>query len=227
MPITQPPLSSLIHAALRAEILAGEYPPGSALPSERALSERLGTNRHAVREALKRLQQAGLVQISQGGATRVRDWRRTGGLELLVELAASGEAPPGIELPRATLEMRASVGADAARLCARRAGAAIRAELVARAAALTEAEDLDERNEIYERLWDVIVDTSENVAYRLALNTLLAGQRVLRFDAALVADELAATDLIRALVAAIADRDEDTAERRARNLLNRSIPKES
>jgi len=200
MPITQPPLSSLIHAALRAEILAGEYPPGSALPSERALSERLGTNRHAVREALKRLQQAGLVQISQGGATRVRDWRRTGGLELLVELAASGEAPPGIELPRATLEMRASVGADAARLCARRAGAAIRAELVAR---------------------------SENVAYRLALNTLLAGQRVLRFDAALVADELAATDLIRALVAAIADRDEDTAERRARNLLNRSIPKES
>jgi GntR family transcriptional repressor for pyruvate dehydrogenase complex len=227
MPITQQPLSSLIHAALRAEILAGDYPPGSALPSERALSEQLGTNRHAVREALKRLQQAGLVRISQGGATRVRDWRRTGGLDLLVELAASGEVPPGIELPRATLEMRACVGANAARLCARRASAGVRAELVARAAALAETEDLDERNEIYERLWDMIVDASENVAYRLALNTLLAGQQLLRFDSALVADELIATDLIRGLVDAVADGDEDEAERHARTLLSSSIPKES
>ena len=39
-----------------------------------------------MREALKRLQQSGLVRISQGGATRVRDWRRHGGLDLLLEL---------------------------------------------------------------------------------------------------------------------------------------------
>lgn len=227
MPLAQPPLSSVIHHALRAEILAGDYPPGSALPSERSLSDRHGTNRHAVREALKRLQQAGLVDISQGGATRVRDWRRTGGLDLLVELAASGEAPPGFELPRATLEMRACVGADAARLCAQRATSTLRAELVARAAELAAQPELEDRNPIYERLWETIVDGSGNVAYRLALNTLIAGQRLLRFDAALVADELASTDLIRDLVGAIVDGDEEAAERGARTLLNRSIPKES
>lgn len=227
MPLAHPPLSSQIHHALRAEILAGDYPPGSALPSERVLSERHGTNRHAVREALKRLQQAGLVDISQGGATRVRDWRQTGGLDLLVELAASGEAPPGFELPRATLEMRACIGADAARLCARRSSAALRAELLARAAELEAETELDERNPIYERLWETIVDGSGNVAYRLALNTLIAGQRLLRFDAALVADELASPDHIRTLVGAIVDGDEDAAERGARNLLNSSIPKES
>lgn len=223
----QPPLSSQIHEALRSEILAGNYAPGSALPSERVLSERLGTNRHAVREALKRLQQAGLVHISQGGATRVRDWRRDGGLDLLVELAAAGEAPAELELPRATLEMRASLGADAARLCARRATAAVRAELVAQAAALVAEPDLDDRNQIYERFWEMIVDASGNVAYRLALNTLLAGQRVLRFDAALVADELRATDLVRELVGAIVDSEEDAAERGARKLLSSSIPKET
>src|ERR671923_1825544 len=90
--------SSQIHARLRGAILGGRYAAGDALPSERRLSEELDTSRHAVREALKRLQQAGLVSISQGGATRVRDWRRHGGLELLLALAAEGDAPPELGL---------------------------------------------------------------------------------------------------------------------------------
>src|SRR5919112_2016869 len=105
--------SSRIHAQLRADILGGVYSPGEALPSERRLSEDLETSRHGVREALKRLQQAGLVSISQGGATRVRDWRRHGGLELLLDLAAEGDAPEALHVPRAAMEMRASIGADA------------------------------------------------------------------------------------------------------------------
>src|SRR3954447_17217902 len=123
-------LSGQIYSRLRAEILGDRYAAGDALPSERRLSEELETNRHAVREALKRLQQAGLVAISQGGATRVRDWRHHGGLDLLLALGADAEQPPEeLGLVRAMFEMRASVGADAARLAARRAGAALRAEL--------------------------------------------------------------------------------------------------
>ena len=61
------------------------------------------------------------MRISQGGATRVRDWRHHGGLDLLIELGAAGDVPPGLGLERAVLEMRASVGADAARRCAARA----------------------------------------------------------------------------------------------------------
>src|SRR3954449_1127182 len=124
-------LSGQIYSRLRAEILGDRYAAGDALPSERRLSEELETNRHAVREALKRLQQAGLVSISQGGATRVRDWRRHGGLDLLLALGAEGPAPPELGLVRAALEMRASIGADAARLCALRADDALRAELTA------------------------------------------------------------------------------------------------
>src|SRR4051812_6949708 len=116
-------LSGQIYALLRGEILAGRYEPGGALPSERRLSDELESGRHAVREALKRLQQAGLVAISQGGATRVRDWRRHGGLELLLE----GEVPDELEAGRAAMEMRACIGADAARRCDQRAAAARRA----------------------------------------------------------------------------------------------------
>jgi GntR family transcriptional repressor for pyruvate dehydrogenase complex len=220
--------SAIIHRDLRAAILDGTYAPETALPSERQLSEELNASRHAVREALKRLQQAGLVSISQGGATRVRDWRRHGGLELMLALGAEGEVPPeGLGLVRSMFEMRASVGADAARLAARRADAVTRAELRARAAELAAAEDPAARTAVYDVLWDRIIDGSGNLAYRLALNTLVAGQRVLSFDARTVAGEIADAPAVATLAEAIAAHDEEGAHAAARELLTRSIPEEA
>ena len=225
MELVQPATRSAeIHARLRGAILTGSYAAGAALPSERQLSEELGASRHAVREALKRLQQAGLISISQGGATRVRDWRRHGGLDLLLALGAEGQAPPELGLVRATLEMRASVGADAARLCALRADGAQRAEVTARAEALAVTDDPAARTAIYDVLWDLIIDGAGNLAYRLALNTLVAGQRVLALDAAMVGAEIADAEAVRGLARAIADADPDGAHARARALLDRSIP---
>jgi GntR family transcriptional repressor for pyruvate dehydrogenase complex len=217
-------VSGQIHARLRADILGGRYEPGDALPSERRLSEELETSRHAVREALKRLQQAGLVSISQGGATRVRDWRHHGGLELLLDVAAEGDAPDALHAPRAAMEMRACIGADAARRCAIRGSAALRAQLRARAEQLAAVDDLAARNAHYEVLWDLIVDGADNIAYRLALTTLVARQRIASVKADAVAAELSDAAAIRALVAAIADGHADTAHAVARDLLERSIP---
>jgi GntR family transcriptional repressor for pyruvate dehydrogenase complex len=208
-------VSGRVYEHLRDEILAG----AETLPSERRLSDDLGASRHAVREALKRLQQAGLVRISQGGTTRVRDWRRHGGLELLLEL---DELPAGLGIERAVMEMRASVGADAARRAATRAGAVQRAELEARAEMLAAEHDLEARNTIYEAFWDLIIDAADNLAYRLALNTLQAG-RQMSVDARRVAAELGDPEAIRALAAAIARGDEDAAHARGRELLERSV----
>ena len=124
--MTAGPVSESVHTHLRDAILSGELAPGDAVPSERELSERLGVNRHAVREAIKRLQQARLVQVSQGGPTRVRDWRATGGLDLIVDLVRdhSDRIDPG--LMSAITEMRACIGTDVARRCAERAPAAVR-----------------------------------------------------------------------------------------------------
>jgi GntR family transcriptional regulator, transcriptional repressor for pyruvate dehydrogenase complex len=208
-------VSTRIYEHLRASILAGEY---DQLPSERQLSQQLGASRHAVREALKRLQQSGLIRISQGGATRVRDWRRHGGLELLLDL---DEVPAGLDIARPIMEMRASVGADAARRCAARANAVVRAELEARAEMLAAETDLDSRNTIYEAFWDLIIDGADNLAYRLALNTLVS-QQCVRLDAARVGAELRDTDAIRALAAVIAAGEEQRAHEAARELLERS-----
>jgi DNA-binding FadR family transcriptional regulator len=217
-------LSDRIHERLRAEILSGALPPGAALPSERRLSEQLGASRHAVREALKRLQESGLISISHGGATRVRDWRRGGGLDLLLALGAQRNPPPELELERAALELRACIGADAARRCAERADPAARAEIAARAEAVAAARDPDERNSHYERLWETVIDAADNLGYRLALNTLMAGQHVLVLDAERVGAELSDPDAIRALAGAIADRAPERARALAAELLERSLP---
>jgi GntR family transcriptional regulator, transcriptional repressor for pyruvate dehydrogenase complex len=213
-------VSDRVHASLRADILEGRLAPGEAVPSERALAERLRVNRHAIREALKRLEQAGLVQISQGGATRVLDWRKTGGLEVMLDLLGgeSGELPPP-ELARSVLEMRASIGIDAARRCAVRADAAARAQIreVAGEAAGAIGVDGPVVDERYESLWRAIVAGSGNVAYQLALNSLMGA--LAAYEG--IAEAVRPTDAagIRALGAAISEGAADRSAAAAEALL--------
>jgi GntR family phosphonate transport system transcriptional regulator len=54
---------------LRAEIVAGTWPGGSALPTESALASRFRVNRHTVRRALATLAGEGLVRTDQGRGT--------------------------------------------------------------------------------------------------------------------------------------------------------------
>ena len=59
--------SDEIAEVLRTEILRGQYRPGERLPSERDLAARFGTNRGAIREAIKKLEQLGIVDVTPGG----------------------------------------------------------------------------------------------------------------------------------------------------------------
>jgi len=167
-------VSRRVHDVLRQRILAGELEPGGRIPSERLLAEEFQVNRHAVREALKRLEQAGLIRITHGGATRVLDWRDSGGLEILLDLGGNDLDPPA-ELIRSILEMRASVGIDAARLCADRAEVETRglvAGLAEQAAGLVGGDDPERLDRAYAEFWSAIVAGSGNIAYRLSLNSL-------------------------------------------------------
>lgn len=219
-PLGREPVSAAVHGRLRAAILAGELRAGEALPSERALAEAFGVNRHAVREALKRLQQARLVQVAQGGATRVLDWRRHGGIELLLDAAT---LPPGgadPELVRGILEFRAAIGADVARRCAERAADGARDRVAATAArVLAPSGGAEARAAAYEELWQAVVDGAGNLGYRLAYNTLLDGQHLVAPAVALVAPELDDRDGIRSLVAALRAGDGEAAHAAARALL--------
>lgn len=161
-----------VFGRLVEEILSGRWPAERRAPSERDLALALQVNRHSVREALKRLQQAGLVRINQGGNTQVMDWRSHAGLDMLAALAAAGVVPLNTALGDAAV-MRRTIGADAARLCALRADDEQRAAVSAAAAAYPESGDLNVLRDADLTFWTAVVIGSANTAYRLGLNTLV------------------------------------------------------
>jgi DNA-binding FadR family transcriptional regulator len=168
-------LADQVFEQLVTEIVEQRYAAGASLPAERALAEVFGVNRHVVREALKRLAQIGLVKISQGGGTQVLDWKRSAGLDMLAmmaEHARGGADVAGYWL--AVLEMRAAIAADMARLCARRADAQVRKDVVAIAREMAEAGE-DQLFALEVRFWDRVLDGADNIAYRLAFNSMLKG----------------------------------------------------
>ncbi len=62
-----------IEEILRSEMTAGVLPQGSRMPTEQALVDRFGVNRHTIRRALASLQEHGLIRIEQGRGTFVHD----------------------------------------------------------------------------------------------------------------------------------------------------------
>src|SRR4051794_16499819 len=158
-----------------AEIVAGRVPPGGVLPPERALTDQLGVNRQAVREALQRMHLLGLIDIKHGEPTRVRDFRSEASPELLSWLVIRPDGSIDPAVVRSVFELRATIGADAARLCAGRAVPAVIESLTAVAGqmdeALTAGDDV-ELLTLSERFWGLVVDGADNVAYQLLLNVL-------------------------------------------------------
>lgn len=145
-------LSDAVFAAVGAEILRGVYPPGAPVPAERLLSARFGVSKLLVRQALHRLAEAGLVEVRQGGATRVADVSLLGGLqaiELFYRLAPDADLTRGFA--RDVLEKQYTQGLSLVALFALRASEADRDGLVALAAAPCRTEA--QLSDYEERLW--------------------------------------------------------------------------
>ncbi|TDE42217.1 FadR family transcriptional regulator [Nonomuraea mesophila] len=72
LPALRPsPLVEQATEHLRAQITQGEWPVGTRLPGENTLAKTLGVGRSTVREALRALAGAGLVQSRQGSGVFV------------------------------------------------------------------------------------------------------------------------------------------------------------
>jgi GntR family transcriptional repressor for pyruvate dehydrogenase complex len=208
--IARTTVSDAVYRRLRDQILGSGAEAGAPLPSERTLSETFGVNRHAVREAIKRLQQAGLVTVVHGGATRVTDWRREGGPELLVAVASGLESGERSKLARQIVEARAAI---AKRIVT---GAAGSSDIEASAADAITAGSDDTSITAYRDLWCDIAAASGNLAAQLTLNSLNAGLDALETEGQAVFEaEASRTDDIQALVSALAAGDSTAAQKAA------------
>lgn len=68
---TRTPVWKAIATALRSDLAEGRYTPGDKLPTEAALAERFGVNRHTVRHGLSALIEEGLVRTRRGSGAFV------------------------------------------------------------------------------------------------------------------------------------------------------------
>ncbi|MFD5037063.1 FadR/GntR family transcriptional regulator [Streptomyces sp. NPDC058377] len=109
-PLRPSPLVEQATERLREQITEGSWPVGTKLPGETTLAASLGVGRSTVREALRALAGAGLVQARQGAGVFV--------------IAAEPEEDWATRLRRAAVtdvyEVRISIEVEAARLAARR-----------------------------------------------------------------------------------------------------------
>ena len=174
--VTKRSLADQVSEQLVDGILSGRHGIGSTLPPERQLAETFGVNRHVVREALQRLEQLGMIAITRASGAKVLDVTREAGLELLATMAEY--ARDGADVARhwrAALEMRATIAADVARLCALRGDADVKRDLLALAAEMDRTADTPALFALEVRFWTRILDGAGNLAYRLAFNSLMKG----------------------------------------------------
>ena len=160
-----------VIGSLRDAILRGAYRPGERLESERKLAERFGVSRGSVREALKQLDQLGLLDIRHGDGAQVRPLEDAS-LDIvrhLLELSGG----PGVELVAQLLEVHEILMTSAVELAVRNATTD---ELFRARALLDGLTDPgigdDEYHAALDGLAQLISEASRNLVLRLVRNGL-------------------------------------------------------
>jgi GntR family transcriptional repressor for pyruvate dehydrogenase complex len=218
-PVARRSVPDEVYDQLLGELLDGGLAAGETLPSERRLAEVLGVSRPAVREAMQRLTHAGYVDVRQGDATTVRDFRRLGGLDLLPRLLL---ARGGLDLAvaRSILEARAHVGPKIAELAAERGGSAVVADLEAAVEALRDDADPVRRQHVALAFWEHLVEAADSITFRLMFNSMRAAYLPLvEALAPLMAAEVDRVDAYAALTLTVGSGDGGRARASAADLL--------
>lgn len=236
MPVLQPvqrkSLPDHVFEQLSGEIVVGRLGPGRPLPTERELCDRLQVSRTAVREAVRRLEQSGLVATQQGALTRVLDYRKTGGLDLLPQLLVLPDGDIDLRVVRSVMEMRSAMAPDAARLAALRVQPAHQERLKLLEISYRSVPKIDfdsdatlnRLGDLGLELWDLLCEASGNIAYQLAFNSLRRVYEPVRpVTNALLADELRDVDGCCALIVAVHGGEGDAAFAHATRVIARGL----
>lgn len=211
---TRSALVDQVIGQLRAQIAAGEWAVGQRIPTEPELVALLGVGRNTVREGVRALAHAGLLEIRQGAGTFVRG---------ASELSGAVRRRVAERDVREALEVRRGLEVEAVRQAAVRRTEADLAQIreaLARREAAWSGGDAPGFVDADVRLHQSIVAAAHNgLLHELYLDLGDALRRALTSD---VGDVLCQEKYVdhRPLVDAIATRDADTAVREALGYLD-------
>lgn len=181
LPLRLHNLADTIFDDLRSKILRGELQPGEKLTGERELAAEYGTNRNTLREAVRKLEQTRMVTVRHGRGVIVRDYRKTGTLELLSPyLNSSPHAAEAAKLVTDVLEPRILLLEHATRVAARFANPDDIVRLRELSVLLISAFENKEATVVAQgsqRWLDALVDATHSVAIRWIANPFLEALR--------------------------------------------------
>lgn len=205
----------VLEERLRTSILDGTLQPGSLLPPERELAASYGVTRTTLKHALSRLEQAGLLRTRHGVGTRVLDFLRSGGVDLLPLLVGQD----GRWLSD-VFEARRAIGALIARTAASRCGTSQAVRLRAAVDAVAEAQDAAAAQLAEAEVHRELARATGNRVYLLLTNTLLNAYLPVRHVMSTpFADPRIAADRVRQVVEPVASGRAEDAGRAAETYL--------
>ncbi|MFC4913286.1 FadR/GntR family transcriptional regulator [Actinomadura gamaensis] len=217
MALNPVPTGSTVDAVLdqlQSEITGGGWKVGERLPGELHLAGELGVSRPAVREAIRALTHIGVLEVRRGDGTYVRS--RVDPRPMLNGVARSTLID--------VFEVQLAYDVQAARLAARRRTDADLARLEGLLAARGAAADDREFGEADARFHLGVVEAGKNPllveAYRYFDGRLGEAMAALRADCAVPE---ATQEAHGAVLAAVAARDPEAAERAARAIIEPTL----
>ena len=223
-PASRSTFQEQVAAQIGRDICAGRYPPGAALPLEAELCERFQFSRIVIREAIKSLAAKGMLDVRRRVGTVVQPPSQWNLFD--PEIIAWRTETLGVDhaLAQDLLELRRIVDPPTARLAARRATAADRANLRAAFAAMARAVGGDGDYITADlRFHGTILEASGNQFLR---NMQVAMSAILRVSFQISCRRPGGTahslPMHEALCRAIEQGDEDAAEQAARRLIEQS-----
>jgi DNA-binding FadR family transcriptional regulator len=162
-----------IAGTLTRRIVGGQYPQGMRLPTERELAAEFNSTRNVVREALKRLEANGLVDIRHGSGIYAENPQFATGVELFDVLMTGEDGTVNALFLRDVLEFRAYVFRFMVQLAAvRHTDEELRhlRELLDERAAMRD--DPERLNELSRQLFQEVARATHNQVCVLLFNTV-------------------------------------------------------
>ncbi len=171
VPNTRPLVAERVFATLLQRLLTGAYAPDQRLPSQRALAAELGVTMTALREALKRLEQMGMIEVQHGNAMSATRWRESGTLDVLAHLLVRGDGLDA-EVLGDIMEARCYMLREMAGLAAARSDAKRSAPISELAAAIALAPDAATAALTDFAFFTEVARAADNVVFLLILNSI-------------------------------------------------------
>ncbi len=207
-PVNKSRLHEDIVKQIQRKIIQGVLKTGDRLPSERELALNLQVNRSTLREALKKLEVLGLIEIRHGDGIYIRNFKESGNIELIKELVYMDEII-NFDVLRNILEIRRLLAPEMA------SAASVNRtddELRQLESAVTRTDISKAEKDIL--VHQVIAKSSKNLLYLFILNFFNQIYRDFAFLYFSNPENTALTDIFhRNIYAAVKDKDSDRAKR--------------